>query len=326
MILGAKYLTILIIFAFISLELAAQDNSEAQKMSIAFQVDEKDLIPEGISYDPETEMFFISSIYKKKVISIDREGNHYDFVVSGQDSMAQSLGLKVDVERRRLWILSNEESHRYSFVHIYNIDTKKLLKKFSTTVNDPHTLNDLVLTREGAAYITDTESNRLYYVPADLTDFKLFTSWDCDCLINEINGITISPDNSTLYVASSTDIKLVNIEKKSTKALENWLSVDTRGIDGLMIYKNSLIGIRNGVAGLPGYHVVRYYLNPNGTEIIKAELLDHKSELIEIPTTGVIVDESLYCLGVTSLGVHIMKKMNEVELLRKPAVLKYYLN
>jgi len=83
----------------------AQEQAIAHKnpSTIAFTVNEKDIFPEGITYDSKTEQFFLSSILKEKIIAVDRAGNQTDFIKSRQDDMYGSLGLKVDAERRRLW-------------------------------------------------------------------------------------------------------------------------------------------------------------------------------------------------------------------------------
>jgi len=323
-----KFLFVAIIISYIfGCEPAPKKPQKAEinnTYKTAFVIDEKDLIPEGITHDPKTDRFFLSSINKYKIIEINKDGTYLDFIESGQDSIAECLGLKVDVKKRRLWALSNEAELKYSFIHIYNLDTKELIKRLSAPLNQSNLLNDLVLTKSGDAYITDTEEGQLFYVPNDLTELQLFIN--PDSLLAELNGITISRDNKKLYVASNTHgISIVDIDSKSIKPIENWLSIDTRGIDGLMIYKNNLLGIRNGIRGLPGFHVAKYNLSVNGSEIISAELLDHKSDLFEVPTTGVVVGDEFYCLAVTSLIVYIVKRMDETELLNNPTVLKYNL-
>ncbi len=299
-------------------------DANSKQGSVAISLDEIDLIPEGIAYDSQTGHFFLSSIHKQKIVGVKKDGSHYDFIESGADSMAGSLGLKVDTKRRRLWALSNESDRKYSAVHVYDIDTRKLINKLIAPTNEPHTLNDVALTQAGEAFITDTDGSQIYFVPENLSRLELFMSHHT--LLTEVNGITISPDNLHLYVASTTTgINRINIAVKSIEPLENWLSTDTRGVDGLNIYKNSLIGVRNGIRELPGFHITRYYLNKRGNEIVGAELLDHKNEQIEVPTTGIVVGDNYYCLAVTSLVVKILNRMNEVELLKNPTVLKYNL-
>ena len=44
--------------------------SFGQSTEIAFRLAERDLIPEGITYDPLTKTFYIGSINKKKIVKL----------------------------------------------------------------------------------------------------------------------------------------------------------------------------------------------------------------------------------------------------------------
>ena len=298
-------------------------NNNIYKPEIAFSVDEKDLVPEGITYDPQTKQFYLSSINKRKIIVVDKNGIHSDFIQPGQDGILRCLGLKVDLQRRRFWAVSNESGR--SCVNIYNIDSGELINKFSLQSDVRHSFNDLVLTNNGNAYITDRAGNGIYFVPSQLNELELFIK--SDSLLQLPNGISISPDNSILYVASHTKgILLIDIENKSIQTIENWLLANIRGVDGMMLYNNSLVCIRSGDPDKSKHHITRYWLSKNGREIIKAEIIDHKNKMFDDPTTGVIIDNYLYCIAVTSLGVFAEGKMDQTDLLKNPVVLKYKLD
>lgn len=292
--------------------------------SVAFRVDEKDLIPEGIAHDPRTGSFFLSSINKRKVVAISPTGKASDFVKTGQDGVLETLGLKVDAKNRRLWVLSNEESGgRYrSAVHVFHVDTRTCLKKFASESGAPQLLNDLVLTDDGSAYITDTEARKIYEVPADLSRFELFAG--PDGLLKDANGIAISPDNATLYVAAALGITLVDLKSNAIRPIGNAEAVGRQGIDGLVYYRGGLIGVVNGVKRVEDIHIARYRLSPDGREIVAVSTIDKANPLFNIPTTCVIEGDSLFCLADTSLGVYLSGRLDTGNL-RKPAVLKYAL-
>ena len=44
------------------------------RSEIAFRLPERDLIPEGICYDPEDDVFYLGSIRKSKILKISRDG------------------------------------------------------------------------------------------------------------------------------------------------------------------------------------------------------------------------------------------------------------
>jgi len=306
----------------------AQEQAIAHKnpSTIAFTIDEKELFPEGITYDSKTEQFFLSSILKEKIIAIDRAGNQTDFIKSRQDDMYGSLGLKVDTERRRLWAISYGEwgDNIISAVHIYDIDSKKLVKKFVTEKNKIPAFNDLILTDNGGAFITDWIGNRIYQIPPDLSRVELFLK--SDNLLHTPNGINISPDNSILYVASHWNgIMIVDLATREIRPIINRLAVDTKGIDGLMLYKNSLIGILNPSNDPSQYCIARYQLSDGGREILAAYIIDQNNPLFVIPTTGVIVNDELFCLAATYLNLYTATGSIDTKLLKNPIVLKYKL-
>jgi sugar lactone lactonase YvrE len=68
------------ILLFVSYSLFAQP----PKPEVAFIVPEKDLIPEGIAYDPADKTCYLGSIYKKKVVRITAKGDISDFNANSQ--------------------------------------------------------------------------------------------------------------------------------------------------------------------------------------------------------------------------------------------------
>ena len=299
-------------------------NNFEHTSSIAFIVNELDLIPEGIAYDSATQRFFLSSKSKDKVIAVDVNGNHIDFIKTRQDSVLGSLGMKVDVERRRLWVLSNRKfgEDKVSIVHIFNVDDTSFIKRFFAPTDREYHLNDLVLTKEGGAYITDTQSSHIFAVPPDLSELQIFV---VDSLIKYPNGITISPDNKLLYVESDENgIIIVDLNNKSIFPIKNIMSVATGGLDGIVYYKNSIIGVANSQYDFA--YIARYYVSDNGREIIAASIIDEDNPEFNIPTTCTVVGDNLYVLAATCLHVYNRNQMDRKELLKNPVVLKYKLD
>src|SRR5687768_15972414 len=65
---------------------------------------QRDLIPEGITFDPVEQVFYVTSIYHRKVVRIDRQGRAPDFTPAAHEGMLSALGTHVDPERRLLWV------------------------------------------------------------------------------------------------------------------------------------------------------------------------------------------------------------------------------
>lgn len=313
----------LVVALILSSSAAGAATADTTSVSVAFRLDEVDLIPEGIAYDPQTRQFFLSSINKAKVLAVSETGVASDFVKSGQDGLLESLGLKVDAGRRRLWVLSNkEEGGRYlSAIHVFHIDSSTCLKKFVLDRASPQLFNDLALSPDGGAYVTDTEAGRVYVVAADLSPPVLFG--ESADLLKGANGITLSPDNGLLYVAANAWITIVDPRTGAMRPAGNRADLAQYGIDGLVCYRGDLIAVVNEVQWAEDIHIARYRLSPDGKDVVGAAIIDKGNPLFNIPTTCVVVGDSLYCLANTSLGIYLSGQMEDADRLQKPTVLKY---
>lgn len=298
-------------------------NNGNESATVAFTINEKDLIPEGITYDPVTSQFFVSSIGKEKVVAISGDGTVSDFITSGRDSIMETLGMKVDPDARRLWIVSNKTRDKvnYSSVHIYNIDSKSLIEKFTISDTSRHLFNDLALNSRGDAFITDSYSSKIYRVDSGLMNLEIFAG--PDSLLLWINGIVVSPDDEILYAAAGARISIIDSRTREIKPIVDMDSTGTGGIDGLVFYKGSLIGIVNSKDTESEMFVARYILSPDLKEITEKQIIDKGNPLFNLPTTCTMAGDDLYCLGNTSLRLYFQDKNNEKGLFKNPLILKY---
>ena len=113
---------------------------------IAFRLPERDLFPEGIAHDSVSGTFFLSSLYKRKIVAIDSTGSARDFTGEGQDSLWCGLGMKVDARRRRLWVATSVEEFMRAFrkeelyraaLLCYDVDSGRLRTR-SVLPNHPY--------------------------------------------------------------------------------------------------------------------------------------------------------------------------------------------
>lgn len=316
-------LRIFLIALFSSLTALTFSQTDKVTGSVAFTVDEKDLIPEGITYDPATHQFFISSINKEKVIVINQNGKSRDFLKPGQDGILQTLGMKVDVVKRRLWVVSNKEgdNRHQSAVHIFDLESGALIKKFIFVKETAHLFNDLVLSDNGDAFITDSYSDVIYIVPADLTGLRLFA--ESGSFLKGANGLTVSPDNRLLYVATGAGITIIDLKTLEIYPIQKPEDVTDSGIDGLVFYKGSLFGVINSRDDESEMFIARYILSPDLHEIRNMSIIDKGNPLFNLPTTCVIAEDDLYCLANTSLRLFFQDKTNSMNKFRNPIILKY---
>jgi len=285
---------------------------------IAFSVPEKDLIPEGIAYDPVDKAFFLGSLQKCKIIRIDKNGNISNFTQPRQDGLVSVLGMKVDAKRRTLWVVSSygffnsnipRELLGTSGVFKYDLNTRKLLKKYMLPQGEKHFLNDLTIASNGDVYVTDWMVYAVYKISAKRDTIEKF----CD-LPRRPNGIDFSDKKTKIFIAGS-GIGVLDINTKNFCELIHPRNMLLSG-DGLYFYKNSLIAVQNK-------KVTRFYLNKSQDTIIDAQVLEAYNPLFNIPTTGAVAGNWFYFIANSQLQNYDNKgnlfPLNELE---KTVILK----
>lgn len=287
-----------------ALQLFQKNKQVSGKSEIAFKIPQKDLIPEGIAYDPVSHSFFVSSLYCRKIVEVDASGNARDFIPEKQDGIWSVLGMEVDPKRRTLWAVSSNseddmlmkypesETVGQTGIFKFDLETKKLIKKYVLNVKgERHFFNDLAITNAGDVYITDSNDSSVYRIVAAQDKLEQFVK---SAGMNYPNGIALSADDSHLYVANLAGILVIDLTSKEVKALSAPESVATSSIDGMVFYKNSLIA-NQGLTGVE--RVSRFYLSSDPGRIEKLELLQVNHPMFVLPTTGVIAEDSFYFIA-----------------------------
>src|SRR5689334_11021834 len=101
----------------------------ARAQEVAFIIPEKDLIPEGITIDKTTGDFYVSSIFKNKIVKVSK-GKVSDFIKTDAEGFMGGVGLHIDETRKVLWACSgNIMGNRFRRgIHAFDLTTGKLLK------------------------------------------------------------------------------------------------------------------------------------------------------------------------------------------------------
>jgi sugar lactone lactonase YvrE len=135
------------------------------------------------------------------------------------------------------------------------------------------------------------------------------------------NGLVTTPDGRWLYVSDYAGF-IFRVDT-ATKAVIRLLAppdVALYGIDGLTLYKGSLIGVQNGVEPA---RVVRLDLSPDGTRISAAHIIDMNQPRVAEPTIGVVAGDTYYYVANSFGG--LLRKPNSVlasQPLEEPVILK----
>lgn len=272
----------------------------------AFVLPEKDLIPEGIAYDPRRNTFFLSSVYKRKVVSVLPDGTPQDLLPETADGLFSTLGLRVDAARNQLWVLSSLQASRTRVkdpanvgkgrVHQYDLATMKLVNTYAPSDSLSHLFNDLTIASNGDVYITDSDNGSIYKV--DAANRTMSVWYDAKDMFYP-NGITMSPDQRCLFVAHWQGISRIGLDDRVPVLLTAKQKTTMTGIDGLYFYDGALIAVQNSAG--PQSRVMRFDLNPACDAVTKATVLESAHPDHRIPTTGVIVGDDLYYIANSQL-------------------------
>ena len=275
-----------------------QNRQPVSPSSVAFEVPERELLTEGIAYDPKTEAFYVSSVRRGQILRVAK-GGAITQLAPDEPAHWAALGLRVDSKRQALWAASTAMPHTTGHVPAdsgrsgvlrYDLRTSKLAKRYDVPADStPHALGDLIVTRAGDVYATDSRAPVLWRIPAKGDTLERFLE---SPLFLSAQGLALTPDERTLYVADyARGLLRVDLQARTVTALEAADSVLPLGIDGLYWRDGKLIGIQNGVQP---HRVSRFTLSKAGDRVIRGEILERAHPRYNEPTLGVLVGDALY--------------------------------
>ena len=262
---------------------------------VAFTVPEKDLFPEGLAVDWPKGVFYMGSMHRKKIIKTTVLGEVSDFVKPDLYGLMPVGGVKVDPADHSVWAATDPgEANRSELVHF---DANgKLLERYTAPGPGPHDLNDLVLRHESEIYLSDTSANQAYRFDRKS---RRFASLTFPRLVLYPNGITVSGDGNLLYVADLLGLIRIDLRSNLAHEVDPGKGNTLAGIDGLYWYQGDLLGVQYGTGS---FRVARFRLSPDGLRVTHTQTLEHRTPLVDFPTTGAIAGENFYFIANTGIG------------------------
>jgi len=257
----------------------------------AYTIRESNLAPEGLAFDPKSRSLFAGSM-RRKIVRIDARGGATEFIPAAEYGLGIVVGLRVDPARRQLWAVSMDpkgfaEQTGGAALYQFDIDTGHLISRFLGPAKMAGFLNDVVVEpSSGIAYATNTTNGSIWRAVPGATTLQQFLPKET---VPDANGITVSPGGRYLFVAGWHDIARVDLHTKKVRILENRTALTDASLDGMYFYRNSLLGIQNGIH--PG-RVVRFWLDGSLSRVTRSEILEAYNPLFDGVTTGAIDGDS----------------------------------
>jgi hypothetical protein len=290
---------------------------------IAIELEDAELIPEGIAYDAHSQSFFIGSIAKRKIVRIEW-GNAVSDFTHADASLDSVLGLAVDSPRRLLYAVSTsavtDEGRKRprNAVVAFDVDSGQLKRRVD--VPEALQLNDVAVARGGRVFATDSANGAIFEIPS-LGPARVVVPAG---QIRGSNGLAASPDAARLYVAHSTGLAVVEIASGRWQRVTNATRESIAAIDGLYEWQGQLIGVQNTTT--PG-RVILMTLSSDGATVTQVKtLLSHHHNGLDEPTTGAVTDRGFFLLAATGVGHYNGKGVIERrQTLPKPTVVRILL-
>ena len=256
---------------------------------LAFVTEEKDLIPEGLAYDEKQNLFYLSSLNRKKIVKIDPDGRVSDFVPGDRYGLLPVLGIRLDPADGTVWADTVEGAGRTELVHFDA--SGKLLDRYSPKDAAKHGFNDLVVRKNGEVITTDSLNNEvLRFDPRT----KVFTQLPVYRTLFYPNGIALADDDRTLYVADAVGIVKLDLQDGASRDVDPGPRNTVAGADGLYWHKGSLIAVQNGI-GAP--RVAVFKLSKDGNRVTQASVLENHTQFTVLPTTGALHGNDFYFIS-----------------------------
>lgn len=263
----------------------AQAQAPDGRISTAFTLPGAKVFPEGIAADPRTGTVYVGS-YTDGTIYRARSGGRTAevFLPSGTDGRHTANGLRVD-GHGRLWVTDSTAG-----VSVYDTRSGARLAHFEIPGSDPRFLNDLAVTPDGTAYLTDSVRAVVYRVTPDQLaagSGPLLPAYDLSGMLTPspagsftLNGIAADPAGRYLLTVDMTAGELYRIDPRTGAVSRVALTGgDLKTADGLDLAPGGVLraaqNTRNALS--------RWQLSADGTRARLVRTITDPS--LQIPTT-----------------------------------------
>ncbi|APR79010.1 Superoxide dismutase [Minicystis rosea] len=159
--------------------------------------------PEGGTYDPATHAFYVGSLGDGSVHRVDA-ATGVESVIFTETAPGKwwTLGMDVDVVRRRLWVCAMDDRSpdpRAGYVWVFDLETGKRIKNHALgDAAADATCTDVALTQDGRGYVGDREAGNVYRVDIDAGASLFVTDPGLTAAFVGQNSMVVLPDQSAL--------------------------------------------------------------------------------------------------------------------------------
>lgn len=281
------------------------ENARPLSRSRVFAVlPERDLIAESLDVDPRDGSAYVGSLHLRKILRVEPGGAVSDFVAPGRDGLWSVLGIKIDPVRRELWAnscnIGNDPPMKpaepatvgQAAVYRFALDDGRLIRRYAPEAK--LCFNDLAFAG-GRVYLTSGAEGVWAIDPEAHT---LTRAMETPGLL--LNGIAADAQGRVLLADALQGVLRFDPAARTATPLPVPAGASLAGIDGLYVHRGALVGIQNGLRGVPP-RVLRAMLAPAADAVIAVEVLERRHPLHDVPTCGAIAGDRLVYVANSQL-------------------------
>ncbi|MEU7727162.1 SMP-30/gluconolactonase/LRE family protein [Streptomyces sp. NPDC040724] len=265
---------------------AAPAQATDGRISTAFALPGAKVYPEGIATDPRTRTVYVGS-YADGTVYRARPGRAEAevFLPAGTDGRHTANGLRVDA-RGRLWVTDSTAG-----VAVYDTATGARIAHFEVAAGSTaRFVNDLAVTPDGTAYLTDSIRGVVYRVtPQQLAAGSgvLTEAYDLAPVLRprpaggfSLNGIVSDRTGHYLLTVDMVEGELFRIDLRTGAVRRVALTGgDLKAADGLDLSPDGTLRVAHNTTNT----LTRWQLSANGTRARLTRTITDPS--LQIPTT-----------------------------------------
>jgi sugar lactone lactonase YvrE len=279
--------------------LAAVKRTPVGRETVAFRLAERDFIPEAIAWDAGTGTFLVSSVHRRKVVRVGKDGAVRELVPEGKDGLGSALGIEVDSPRRILYVCSSTLKQSRgarpaeldtAALYAFHADSGALVGRWPLGGGATgHSCDSLTVSAGGDVYVSDGVTGEITRLRRGAKGLEGFLPAG---VLLSAQSPAFAPGEKVLFIADyARGVFRVDLASRKATLLAGPKDVDLDGIDGMVFHGGSLIGIQNG---LEPARVVRLRLTPALDRIAAVETLARNLPVFDDPTLATVVGGTLY--------------------------------
>ena len=289
-------------------KLAELRRTVVAKSSVAFTLEDPQLVATGIAYDTKTGDVFVASVRERKIVRHEKAGAISDFVREGQDGFLSGASLAIDSQRGILYASTSAAPYMRGYskadfgktgVFAFDLKTGKTLRQVWLKAKGQfHFLNALAIDHGGAVYVSDSGEAGIYRWNAGGETLERFLGAET---FGATQGLAFSEDEKTLYVADySNGVWAVDIATKQARQIPGPDGVWLGNLDGLARVQDELIAVQIQVKP---ERVLRLKLDQKLQKISSVEILEFNRPDYQSPIQGAVGDGAFLYIANSQLDL-----------------------